>query len=145
MVCKQANYRMLPTNKTSWMLKTIPKRNSCWQGNVTMLLLCNSGVKRAKVWFFLKWLAMKPIYYWKFTIWFSGYVMNCTCFKVNLMDQSENSKVPENWDNSWHGVMKDSGISIKPLYNHRPGTMWSMKYSQTPLIRTVRGHWKCPY
>ena len=52
------------------MLKTTPKRNLCWQGNVTMLLLCNSGVKRANYWFsfFVKWLAMKPIYYSRFTI-----------------------------------------------------------------------------
>ena len=52
------------------MLKTTPKRNLCRQGNVIMLLLCNSGVRRANVWFlfFVKWLAMKPIYYSRFTI-----------------------------------------------------------------------------
>ena len=32
--------------------KTIAKRNPCWQGKVTMLLLCNGGVKRARFVFF---------------------------------------------------------------------------------------------
>ena len=38
--------------------KTIAKRNPCWQGNVTMLLTCNGGVKRARVWFLLTFRKM---------------------------------------------------------------------------------------
>ena len=34
------------------MLKSIPKRHACWPGNVTMLLLCNSGVKGRRSGFF---------------------------------------------------------------------------------------------
>ena len=46
-----------------------------------------------------------------------------------------------------HGVTLYSGISIflEPLHNHCTGTMWSIKYNQTPSMRTVRDHWKCRY
>ena len=52
------------------------------------------------------------------------------------MVQSRNRKVPENWDNSWGHVVQWT------LHNHRPITMLSAKYSQTPLIRTLKGPWK---
>ena len=55
------------------------------------------------------------------------------CFKVNLMVQSRNRKVPENWNNSWGYIVQWN------LHNHRPSTMSSTKYSQTPFVRTLMG------
>ena len=49
------------------------------------------------------------------------------------MVQAENSKVRENWNNSWHGVMNYSGISIKPQYNHRPAYNVKYKVQSNPV------------
>ena len=54
------------------------------------------------------------------------------------MVQSRNRKVPENWDDSLGHVVQWT------LHNHRPSTMRSTKYSQTPLIRTLKGPYMVP-